>query len=61
MVGYSKGARNEAEFDITDLVSLHEVNDLSVQVYQWSDGTYLEDQDMWWLSGIYRDGSFWAF
>lgn len=55
MVGYSKGARNEAEFDITDLVSLHDVNDLTVQVYQWSDGTYLEDQDMWWLSGIYRD------
>lgn len=55
MVGYSKGARNEAEFDITDLVYLHEVNDLTVQVYQWSDGTYLEDQDMWWLSGIYRD------
>ncbi|MRC26600.1 hypothetical protein GH854_34835, partial [Bacillus thuringiensis] len=28
---------------------------LTVRVYQWSDGTYLEDQDMWWLSGIFRD------
>ena len=54
-VGYSKGARNEAEFDITDLVHLTEENDLTVRVYQWSDGTYLEDQDMWWLSGIFRD------
>ena len=30
-------------------------NDITVRVYKWSDGTYLEDQDMWWLSGIYRD------
>lgn len=54
-VGYSKGARNEAEFDITSLISFEKENDLTVRVYQWSDGTYLEDQDMWWLSGIYRD------
>lgn len=54
-VGYSKGARNEAEFDITDLVQEDAANDLTVRVYQWSDGTYLEDQDMWWLSGIFRD------
>ncbi|WP_125565255.1 beta-galactosidase subunit alpha [Companilactobacillus insicii] len=54
-VGYSKGARNEAEFDITNLVKFNESNDLTVRVYQWSDGTYLEDQDMWWLSGIDRD------
>lgn len=53
-VGYSKGARNEAEFDITDLAVMGE-NDVTVRVYQWSDGTYIEDQDMWWLSGIYRD------
>lgn len=52
--GYSKGARNEAEFDITDLVHAGE-NDVTVRVYQWSDGTYIEDQDMWWESGIYRD------
>lgn len=54
-VGYSKGARNEAEFDITDLAKINQTNDVTVRVYQWSDGTYLEDQDMWWLSGIYRD------
>ncbi|WP_125590106.1 beta-galactosidase subunit alpha [Companilactobacillus jidongensis] len=54
-VGYSKGARNEAEFDITDIVRINKANDLTVRVYQWSDGTYLEDQDMWWLSGIDRD------
>ena len=54
-VGYSKGARNEAEFDITDLVHVGEENDITVRVYQWSDGTYLEDQDMWWESGIFRD------
>lgn len=54
-IGYSKGARNEAEFDVTDFVRINEENYLTVQVYQWSDGTYLEDQDMWWLSGIYRD------
>jgi len=54
-VGYSKGARNEAEFDITELAQIGGANDLTVRVYQWSDGTYLEDQDMWWLSGIYRD------
>ncbi|GAA2938134.1 beta-galactosidase subunit alpha [Enterococcus raffinosus] len=54
-VGYSKGARNEAEFDITEFVQEDATNDLTVRVYQWSDGTYLEDQDMWWLSGIFRD------
>lgn len=54
-VGYSKGARNEAEFDITELVKIGEENEVTVRVYQWSDGTYLEDQDMWWESGIFRD------
>lgn len=53
--GYSKAARNESEFDITPLVRPGEINDVTVRVYQWSDGTYLEDQDMWWLSGIFRD------
>ncbi|QTN00750.1 DUF4981 domain-containing protein [Sediminibacillus dalangtanensis] len=53
-VGYSQGSRVPAEFDLT--AYLREGNNkLAVQVYQWSDGTYLEDQDMWWLSGIFRD------
>ena len=53
-VGYSKGARIQSEFDITNYIRLGE-NECTVRVYQWSDGTYLEDQDMWWLSGIFRD------
>ena len=52
--GYSKGARIQSEFDITDFVRAGS-NNITVRVYQWSDGTYLEDQDMWWLSGIFRD------
>lgn len=52
--GFSKGSRVPAEFDITDLVSTGR-NNLAVRVYQWSDGSYCEDQDMWWLSGIFRE------
>lgn len=53
-VGYSKVSRLPSEFHITSVVKEGE-NDITVRVYKWSDGTYLEDQDMWWLSGIYRD------
>ena len=53
-VGYSQGSRLPAEFDITSYVRPGG-NLLAVQVYRWSDGSYLEDQDMWRLSGIYRD------
>ncbi|KMY48796.1 glycoside hydrolase family 2 [Peribacillus loiseleuriae] len=52
-VGYSKGSRMPSEFDITEYVK-NGSNRLTVRVYQFSDGTYLEDQDMWWLSGIFR-------
>lgn len=52
--GYSKVSRLPSEFDITELVKEGE-NDITVRVYKWSDGTYLEDQDMWWMSGIFRD------
>ncbi|MEJ2748903.1 MAG: glycoside hydrolase family 2 TIM barrel-domain containing protein, partial [Anaerolineae bacterium] len=52
--GFSKGSRMAAEFDVTDTVRAGE-NLLAVRVYQWNDGSYLEDQDMWWLSGIFRD------
>jgi beta-galactosidase/evolved beta-galactosidase subunit alpha len=55
-VGCSKGARLPAEFRLTDLVDPG-TNQLAVQVVKWSDGSYLEDQDMWWLSGIFRDVS----
>ena len=53
-VGYSQGSRLPAEFDITDVVKIGE-NRLAVQVFRWSDGSYLEDQDMWRLSGIHRE------
>lgn len=53
-VGFSKGSRLQAEFDITPYVQLGD-NLLAVKVYQWSDGSYIEDQDMWWFSGIFRD------
>lgn len=52
-VGYSQGANNGAEFDVTDYVQPGQ-NDLSVEVYRWSDGSYIEDQDMFRLSGIHR-------
>ena len=53
-VGYSQGANNDAQFDITKYVSKGK-NNVSVEVYRWSDGSYLEDQDMFRLSGIHRD------
>ncbi len=53
--GFSKGSRLPAEFDITPYLAFGKENLLTVRVYQWSDGSYLEDQDMWWLSGIFRD------
>ncbi len=53
-VGYSQGANNDAEFDLTDFVKPGR-NQLSVRVYRWCDGSYLEGQDMWRLSGIHRD------
>lgn len=51
LVGYAQGSRNASEFDVTDYVSFDEPNQLWVRVYQWSDGSYIEDQDQWWLSG----------
>ncbi len=53
-VGYSQGAHLPSEFNITPYVRPGE-NTLAVQVLQWSDGSYLEDQDMWRMSGIFRD------
>jgi beta-galactosidase len=53
-VGYSQGSKTPAEFNITSHVHEGE-NTLSVEVYRWSDGAYLEDQDYWKISGIERD------
>jgi beta-galactosidase/beta-glucuronidase len=54
LVGYSQDSRLPAEFDVTAYVRPGE-NTLAVRVYRWSDGSYLEDQDHWRLSGIHRD------
>ncbi|KAH7072681.1 hypothetical protein BKA63DRAFT_472803 [Paraphoma chrysanthemicola] len=54
-VGYSQGSRNPDEFDVTELIKVDGENVLAVRVYQFCDGTYIEDQDQWWLSGIFRD------
>lgn len=53
-VGYSTGSREASEFDITQYIKEGK-NSISVKVYKWSATSYLEDQDMWWLSGIFRD------
>ncbi|MCQ2059830.1 MAG: DUF4981 domain-containing protein [Bacteroidaceae bacterium] len=58
MVGYSQNSMAPAEFNITDYV-VEGSNRLAVQVFQWSDGSYLEDQDMWRLSGIFRSVYLW--
>jgi len=53
-VGYSQGSRTPAEFNITKYLKDGE-NDLAVEVYRYSDGSYLECQDFWRLSGIFRN------
>ena len=55
-IGYSQGPRNTAEFDVTEALQEGE-NVLAVIVYKFSDGSYLENQDMWWFAGIIRDVS----
>lgn len=53
-VGYTQGANNDAEFDISKYLKPGE-NTVAVQVFRWSDGSYLECQDMFRMSGIHRD------
>jgi beta-galactosidase len=53
-VGIATGSRLAQEFDVTGLLRAGE-NLLSVRVHQWSPASYLEDQDQWWLPGIFRD------
>lgn len=58
-VGYSQNSMSPAEFDVTKF--LHKgKNKLAVEVYRWSDGSYLECQDMWRLSGIFREVQLWV-
>ena len=53
-LGYSKVSRLGSSFDASAFLREGE-NRICVRVYQWSDGTYLECQDMWWFSGIFRE------
>ncbi len=53
-VGYSQGSKTPAEFDVTKYLKKGE-NVLACEVYRWCDGSYMEDQDFWRLSGIFRD------
>ncbi len=53
-VGYSQDSRLPSEFDLSAFLITGK-NRISAMVIRWSDGSYLEDQDMWWLSGIFRD------
>jgi beta-galactosidase/beta-glucuronidase len=53
-VGYSQGTHLPSEFDLTPFL-VEGKNLLAMQVFQWCDGSYLEDQDMWRMSGIFRD------
>lgn len=58
-VGFSKDSRTLSEFDITSFVKPG-VNKIAVEVFRWCDGSYLEDQDFWRLSGIFRDVYLWC-
>ena len=58
-VGYSQNSMSPAEFDVTKYVREGR-NKLAVEVYRWSDGSYLECQDMWRLSGIFREVQLWV-
>ncbi|WP_281613045.1 glycoside hydrolase family 2 TIM barrel-domain containing protein [Flammeovirga sp. SubArs3] len=53
-VGYAQGSKTAIEFDISKYVKEGD-NDIAVEVYRWCDGSYLEDQDFWRVSGIERD------
>lgn len=58
-VGYSVNSRNAAEFDLTKYVKLGK-NTVAVEVYRFTSGSYLENQDMWRLSGIFRNVTLWS-
>ena len=58
-VGYSQNSMSPAEFDVTTYLRKGK-NKLAVEVYRWCDGSYLEDQDMWRLSGIFREVQLWV-
>ncbi|RYF52204.1 MAG: hypothetical protein EOO39_42415, partial [Cytophagaceae bacterium] len=59
-VGYNANSRNGAEFDITPFLKKGASNTLAVEVYRYCAGSYMEDQDMWRLSGIFRNVTLWS-
>lgn len=59
LAGYSQGSNNDSEFDITKYVR-RGTNTVAVEVVRWSDGSFLEDQDMVFLSGIHKDVGLYA-
>ena len=54
-IGLGKDTRLPSEFDITEWVKFGQTNVLSVVCVKWSDATFIEDQDQWWMGGLYRD------
>ena len=58
-VGYSVNSRNAAEFDVTKFVKPGK-NLVAAEVYRFTAGSYLEDQDMWRLCGIFRNVTLWS-
>lgn len=54
-VGFSKGSRMPSEFDITEYLHTEGENDITVEIWTYSDAQYLENQDMWMANGIFRD------
>ena len=59
-VGYAEDSKLPSEFNITPYLSDQPLNTLAVQVFRWCDGSYLEDQDMFRFSGIFRDVTLWS-
>ena len=60
MVGYSQGSMEPAEFRITDYVNPGSPNQITLEVFKYCDGSYLEDQDMWRIAGIHRSVTLYA-
>ncbi len=59
-VGYSEDSKLAAEFNITKYLKPGQKNLIAFQAYRWSDGSYIEDQDMWRLAGVCRDVNMYA-
>ena len=59
-LGFSKDSRTPATFRLTSRLIRDGDNLLAVEVFRWNDGSYLEDQDFWRLSGIFRDVTLWS-